>query len=106
MRRAAVEVLDKHRWTLYRLLPTLNRQEMELIYKEYLLKQRSDQIEPFYIQDGVLCFYNAKGLQVVPFSGKEKEEAFKLVVQQAQRAAGMPLLPSKKTGQFLISRLS
>ncbi len=93
-------VLDKHRPTLYRLLPTLNSQKIELIYEKYLLKQRFDQSVSFYIQDGTLCFHTAEGLQTVSFSDRDQEIGFRQAVQQAQKAAGIPFAPYlSKRGQ-------
>ncbi len=90
VRNAAASALGQHRWTLYRVLPALNKQEMERIYKRYLLQQRFDQSVPLYIQDGTLCFYNAEGLQSVPFSHENNEVAFKQVIKQAQQAVRIP----------------
>ncbi len=96
----AADALGKHRWTLYRLLPTLNQQEMQLIYQKYLLQQRFDQSVPLYIQDGTLCFYTAEGLQTVPFNHEGNKKACKQVVQQAQRSVGIPLSTAPKVGLF------
>ncbi len=101
VRRAAADALDKHRWTLYRSLPTLNGQQIALIYKGYLLPQSFDQSVPFYIQDGALCFYNVEGLQTVPFNNADNEMAFKQAIQQAQQTVGISS-SDKKLASFLI----
>ncbi len=88
MKRSAADALGKHRWMLYRLLPTLNSQKIKFIYEKYLLKQRFDQSAPFYIQDGALYFFTAEGLQTVLFSNLNQEAEFRKAVQQAQQAAG------------------
>ncbi len=90
VRRRAADALGKHRSTFYRLLPTLNRQKIEWIYKEYLVEQRFDQSAPLYIQDSTLHFYTAQGLQTVPFQDPDQEAEFRQAVQQAQQAAGIP----------------
>ncbi len=100
VKHIAVEALGKHRWTLYRLLPTLNRQQIALIYTEYLLQQRFDQSVPFYIQDGTLCFYNAEGLQTAPFNYAYNEMAFKQAIQQTQQTLGIPLSSTTKVDIF------
>ncbi|MCX8567338.1 MAG: HEAT repeat [Glomeribacter sp. 1016415] len=97
VRSRVTDALGKHRLTFYRLLPTLNRQKIELIYKEYLFEQRFDQSVPFYIQDGALCFYTTQGLQTVPFSNLDQEAEFRQVVQQAQQAADIPFAPYLST---------
>ncbi len=97
VRSRAAEALGKHRSTCYRLLPTLNRQKIELVYKEYLLAQRFDQSAPLYIQDGPLYFYTAEGLQTVPFSNPDQETEFRQAVQNAQQAAGTPFVPYLST---------
>ncbi len=97
VRRRAADALGKHCTTFYRLLPALNRQKIELIYKEYLLKQRFDQSAPLYIQNGTLYFYTAQDLQTVPFGNSEQETEFRQAVQQAQQAAGIPFAPSLST---------
>ncbi len=71
----------------------LDRQSIELIYEECLLKQRFDLSMPFYIEDSSLCFYTARGQQVVPFSDPNQEAKFREVIQQAQQAAGLPSAP-------------
>ncbi len=91
VRVMAAQMLKKRHETLLHLLPTLNRQNMELVYKEYLLQTRFDQSVPFYLHDGALCFYTAQGLQTVPFSKPSKEATFKQIIQQAQQAAGIPV---------------
>ncbi len=91
VRHSATSALAKHRWTLYRLLPTFNRQQIELLYTGYLLKQSFDQGAPLYIQKGSLYFYTAQGRQRVPFSDADQEVKFKQAIQQAQQAAGLPL---------------
>ncbi len=96
-RGLAAEALGRHRLTYYHLLPTLNRQKVEWIYKEYLLEQRFDQSAPFYIQDGTLYFYTAQGLQAVPFGGLDQETEFRQAVQHAQQAAGIPFAPYLST---------
>ncbi len=93
VRHDAALALGKHRSTLNRLLPRLNRQKIELIYKAYLLEQRFDQSAPFYIQDGALYFYTTEGLQTVPFDDPDQETEFRQAVQQAQQAAGIPSAP-------------
>ncbi|GAM53111.1 hypothetical protein EBME_1574 [bacterium endosymbiont of Mortierella elongata FMR23-6] len=90
MRSSAADALGKHRSTCYHLLPTLNRQKIEFIYKEYLLEQRFDQSAPFYVQDGTLYFHTAQGLQTVPFGNPEQETEFRQALQHAQQAAGIP----------------
>ncbi|UUM21120.1 HEAT repeat domain-containing protein [Mycoavidus sp. SF9855] len=97
VRRNAAERLGKHRSTFYRLLPTLNRQKIELIYKEYLFEQRFDQSAPLYIQDGILYFYTAEGVQTVPFSNPDQETKFRQAVQHAQQAVGIPFAPYLST---------
>ncbi len=97
MRGCAAEILGKHRSMFYRLLPALNRQKIELIYKEHLLAQRFDQSAPLYIQDGTLYFYTAEGLQTVPFSNLDQETEFRQAVQNAQQAAGIPFVPYLST---------
>ncbi len=84
----AVNVLDRHRWALYRLLPTLNGQQIEMIYTKFLRSQRFAESMPCYIQGGMLCFYTAEGLQTVPL-GEERDE-FKEAIQQVQKAADIP----------------
>ncbi|GLR01980.1 hypothetical protein GCM10007934_17930 [Mycoavidus cysteinexigens] len=90
VRSSAADALGKHRSTCYHLLPTLNRQKIEFIYKEYLLEQRFDQSAPFYVQDGTLYFHTAQGLQTVPFGNPEQETEFRQALQHAQQAAGIP----------------
>jgi hypothetical protein len=97
VRRSAAEALGKHRSMFYRLLPTLNRQQIVWIYQEYLLKQRFDQSAPCYIQDSALHFYTAQGLQTVPFGDPGQETEFRQAVQQAQQAAGLPVAPCLST---------
>ncbi len=91
VQRSAAEVLAKHRWRFYRLLPMLNNQQIALIYTECLLKQCFDQAGAFYIQEGSLYFYTTQGLQSIPFSDANQEVNFKQAIQQAQQAAGLPL---------------
>ncbi len=90
-RRSAADALSQHRWALYRLLPTLNRQQIALIYTNYLPQQRFNQSEPVYIQDNTLCFYTAEGLQTVPFNDADDEAEFKQAIRQVQAAVGMPM---------------
>ncbi len=91
VRRRSTEILIRRRWTLYRLLPTLNRQQIALIYTEHLLKQRFDQSVPFYIQDNNLCFYTNEGLQTFSFGDANSKAAFKQAIQQVQQDIGIPL---------------
>ncbi len=100
VRRSVAKTLGKNLWTLYCLLPTLDSQQIALIYSECLLKQRFDQSVPFYIQDNNLCFYTNEGLQSFPFSHAGNKEAFKQAAQQAQQAAGIPLSSTKKVDLF------
>ncbi len=96
VRRSTADALNQHRWALYRLLPTLNRQQIALIYTNYLPKQRFNQSEPLYIQDNALCFYTAEGLQTVPFNHADDEAVFKHAIRQTQAAVGIPLTSPKK----------
>ncbi len=100
VRSAAAKALALHHGAPDRLLTRLNREQIELIYTEYILGQRFDKSMPCYILDNSLCFYTAKGLQAVPLS--DAKDKFKEVMQQAQRAAGIPLpFHSTLTGQAL-----
>ncbi len=86
--RTANDMLDRHRWALYRLLPTLNRQQIKLFYTKYLFRRRFDQSVPCYTLDDMLCFYTAEGLQTVPLG--DKKDKFKKAILQTQQAIGIP----------------
>ncbi len=88
VRLTTADMLDKHSWALYHLLPTLSRQQIELFYTEYLFRRRFDQSLPCYTQDDMLCFYTAEGLQTVPLGDKKGE--FKEAILQTQQAVGIP----------------
>ncbi len=86
--RTATDMLNKHHTALYRLLPTLSREQIQLFYTVYLLRQRLDQSVPFYTQGDMLCFYTAEGLQTIPLGDKKDE--FKEAILQTQQAIGIP----------------
>ncbi len=72
VRSAIMQVLKLNLHQLYRMLPTLDVEQIQTVYKQFLFGYGCAHIAPLYIQDNELHFYTETGLeQPIPLTSKQ-----------------------------------
>ncbi|KAF9355244.1 hypothetical protein BGX26_006819 [Mortierella sp. AD094] len=86
----AIEVFDKHHYSMCMTLPKLSKYEISLLCKNYLLRYGGVSL---YAQDNRICFYTERGYgQTGPMSSKKLEDIMS-VFSVEQTATGIHSVP-------------